>query len=63
MYEISICPFCKHKAQIEFKKNYLMDKTLYAVRCTTSRCPGHPNDPVWYDSKDQAIKRWNRGEK
>lgn len=28
--------------------------------CATSKCPGHPKDPYEYDTKDKAIKAWNR---
>jgi Lar family restriction alleviation protein len=58
--ELKKCPFCGHKAQLITKKNYLYDKVMFSVRCTTSMCPGHPPEPVWYDSKEQAIKNWNR---
>ena len=54
------CPFCGKKAQMEARDNWRHDKNLFAVRCTTSTCPGHPNDPVWYDSKETATKNWNR---
>ena len=60
--ELYNCPFCGRKSQVETKENWRHDKNLFAVRCTTSMCPGHPNDPVWYDSKEQAVKNWNRRE-
>ena len=62
MNSLKTCPFCVKKSQIETKENWAHNKTLYAVRCTTNRCPGHPISPVWYDTKEEAIKNWNRRE-
>lgn len=58
--EIKTCPFCGFIPQIEISENWCHDKTLYTVRCKTSKCFGHPRDSVWFDSKEQAIKSWNR---
>ena len=62
MNDLKTCPFCGKKSQTETKENWAHNKTLYAVRCTTSRCLGHPISPVWYDTKEEAIKNWNRRE-
>jgi hypothetical protein len=58
--EIKECPFCKNNAQIITKKDYLNKKTKYSIRCITSKCFGHPKEPIWFDSKAKAIKTWNK---
>lgn len=62
MAEIKLkpCPFCGRAAQIEQRESVWQKKIWFAIRCTTSKCPGHPKDPCEYDTKDKAIKYWNR---
>ena len=58
--EIKECPCCKRKAQIIKKQDYLNKKTKFSITCSTSNCFGHPSEPVWFDSKEKAIKTWNK---
>lgn len=58
--EIKTCPFCGSIPQIETNVMWNNKKLLYTIRCITSRCFGHPIGPVMFDSKEQAIKSWNR---
>lgn len=58
--KILYCPFCGQAAQIEKRESVWQKKFWFAVRCTTSKCPGHPKDPCEYDTKDKAIRAWNR---
>ena len=62
MEELKMCPFCGKKAQIYMYRIYDY-KIKYAVRCNTHNCNGHPLEPVWFDSKEEAIKAWNRRSK
>lgn len=54
------CPFCGRPGQLEPKEVRYTRDTVFSVRCITSQCPGHPVMPVRYDSKNRAIKAWNR---
>lgn len=58
--ELKSCPHCGKKAQLESRETPFLRKTRWFVRCTTSKCPGHPVKAAEYDSKEEAIKAWNR---
>ena len=62
MEELKVCPFCGKKSQIYTYRIY-DHKIKYAVRCNTQNCNGHPWEPVWFDSKEEAVKAWNRRDK
>lgn len=54
------CPFCGNLAQIEKRESAWEKKTWFSVRCITSKCCGHPRESNEYDTKEKAIKAWNR---
>lgn len=58
--ELKRCPFCGKLAQIEKRDSVWQKKTWFSVRCNTSQCCGHPREPYEYDTKEKAVKAWNR---
>jgi len=57
LYYLAVCPWCKQKPVIRYRKYTSVDTPPYTVECNTLNCP-----VVCYvegDDVDDVVKTWN----
>lgn len=49
------CPFCGGEA----KTTFICDGRYNEIKCKTPKCIMNVDMPAFYESKEEAIKKWN----
>jgi hypothetical protein len=57
--DLLCCPFCGKKGTIYPTLHCFTHKPVYYPRCETNQCVGQ-NGWISFDTKDEAIKAWNK---